>query len=52
MSTSQYWDKDATLRAARVDPNTSAEQEVGAGAERSQLLGDHRDPGELLVAQR
>jgi hypothetical protein len=46
------WDKDRTFCAARVDPNASAEQEVGAGGEGCQLLGNHHDPGELLVAQR
>ena len=40
------------LRTTRVDPNASAEQEVGAGAEGGELLGDHHDPGELLVAER
>ena len=40
------------FRPTRVDANASAEQEVGAGAESGQLLGDHHDPGELLVAER
>src|SRR5437879_4755197 len=43
---------ELTSRTARVDPNASAEQEVTAGAEGCQLLGNHHDPGELLVAQR